>query len=74
MGWKPEVYVEDKWSRNGLVFATEEEALASAKDLMGRWMNVNAARAVEVPGEPATHAFAPDDDGVLSNRLLPRDS
>lgn len=73
MGWKPEVYVEDKWSRNSLVFATEEEAIASAKELMDRWMNVTAARAVEVPGEPATHKF--DPSGPFSpNVPLPKGS
>ena len=72
MGWKPEVFVEGKWSRNGLVFATEAEALASARELMDRWMNVRDARAIEVVGEPATHFFNPL--AVSCNRPLPKDS
>jgi len=67
MGWKPEVFVEGKWSRNGVTFATEPEALASARELMDRWMNVKDARAVEVVGEPATHIFTVDMQGVRRN-------
>lgn len=48
MSFKPEVLVDGKWCRNGLVFATREEAEANAKDLMGRWINVDDTRAVEV--------------------------
>jgi hypothetical protein len=58
MGWKPEVFVENKWSRNGLVFASEQEAKDNAKDLMFRWMNVTDSRAVEVVGEPANYSYA----------------
>ncbi|AZO48068.1 hypothetical protein [Mesorhizobium sp. M4B.F.Ca.ET.058.02.1.1] len=47
MSWKPEVFVEGKWSRNGLVFATKEEAEANAKDLMWRWTMVQDSRAAE---------------------------
>lgn len=48
MSWKPEVFVENKWSRNGLVFATKEEAEDNAKELMYRWVSVCDSRAVEV--------------------------
>ena len=48
MSWKPEVLVNGKWSRNGLVFATKEEAERSAHDLMNRWTLVEDCRAVEV--------------------------
>ena len=51
MAWKPEVKVAGnggKWSQNGLVFATEREAYASAAALMNRWMLVEDCRAVEV--------------------------
>jgi hypothetical protein len=57
MGWKPEVLVENKWSRNGLVFASEQEAKDNARDLMNRWMNVQDSRAVEVVGEPANYSY-----------------
>lgn len=47
MSWKPEVFVEGKWSRNGLVFETQEEAERNAKDLMIRWTMVEDSRATE---------------------------
>lgn len=47
MSWKPEVFVEGKWSQNGLVFETEKEAKENAVDLMNRWFLVVDARAVE---------------------------
>jgi hypothetical protein len=56
MSWKPEVFVEGKWSRNALVFATKEEAEANAKDLMMRWFAVQDSRAVEVD-EPVNHTY-----------------
>jgi hypothetical protein len=52
MPWKPEVQVDGQWSRNSLVFATEEEAKANARALMMRWFAVTDSRAVEVD---ATH-------------------
>lgn len=48
MSWKPEVLVQGKWSRNGLVFETEAEARDNARDLMMRWFLVDDSRAVEV--------------------------
>jgi hypothetical protein len=47
MSFKPEVKVAGQWSQNNLAFATEAEALQSAKDLMFRWMMVTDCRAVE---------------------------
>ena len=49
MSYKPEVKTgnDDKWYDNNLAFATHEEALYSAKDLMSRWMLVTDYRAVE---------------------------
>jgi hypothetical protein len=47
MSYKPEVKVEGKWSHNGLAFATEQDALASAQFLMYRWFAVEDYRAVE---------------------------
>ena len=56
MGWKPEVKTgnDNKWYGNSVVFETEEEALASAKDLSARWLLVVEHRAVEVD-EPANY-------------------
>ena len=47
MSWKPEVFVQNKWSQNAVVFATKEEAEQSARELMSRWMMVENCRAVE---------------------------
>lgn len=49
MSFKPEVRTgnDPKWYDNNLAFATREEALYSAKDLMSRWMLVTDYRAVE---------------------------
>lgn len=53
-GWAPEVYIpgEDKWHGNGLVFPTEEEAEAWARDLLGRWFVPTESRAVPTDREP----------------------
>jgi hypothetical protein len=47
-GWKPEVVADStgKWIANGLVFATEAEALMWASDLAGTWTAVRDYRAV----------------------------
>jgi hypothetical protein len=45
--WAPEVFVDGKWSRNGVRFATEKEALSNASDLMSRWFLVEKYRATE---------------------------
>jgi len=55
--YKPEVFVEGKWCRNALVFATREEAEQNASDLMWRWMNVQDSRAVEVDEPRVTHTY-----------------
>lgn len=49
--WKPEVEVEGEWSQNALVFATEPEALAYAKDLYNRWFLTTGFRAVKVDAD-----------------------
>ena len=57
MSYKPEVFVEHKWSQNGLVFATREEAEQSASDLMYRWYAVTDSRAVE-SDLPVNYSYA----------------
>ena len=49
MNYKPEVCAssDGKFSQNALCFATEAEALTSAKDLYSRWMLCTDYRAVE---------------------------
>jgi hypothetical protein len=37
MSYRPMVQVGREWAGNGVRFATEEEAMASARDLMSRW-------------------------------------
>jgi len=37
MSYRPMVLVGSEWAGNAVRFATEEEALASARDLMRRW-------------------------------------
>ena len=61
MSWKPEVEVNGQWSRDALVFATQEEAAKSARELFGRWMLTTGYRAVEVD-EPVNYALI---DGAL---------
>lgn len=61
MSWKPEVEVNGQWSRNALVFETQEEAAESARELFGRWMLTTGYRAVEVD-EPVNYALI---DGAL---------
>ena len=49
MSFKPEVSTDGgrTFHQNALAFATREEAEASARDLMSRWMLVTDWRAVE---------------------------
>lgn len=59
MAWKPVVQVQgegDKWHRNGLVFATREEALDNARDLYTRWTLTTAYNAEEVD-EPVNYKW-----------------
>lgn len=63
--WKPEVQVAgngEKWSQNGLVFATRHEALQSARALMDRWLLVVDCRAV-----PSDH---PVNYSIVNNELV----
>lgn len=57
MPWKPEVYVERKWTQNQLVFATEKEAARYAYDLFQRWTLCEDSRAVEVDGAVVNAAY-----------------
>jgi len=64
MSWKPEVKVMNnngQWSQNNLAFATEAEALESARDLFNRWILVEEFRAVE-SDQPVNYAII---DGKL---------
>lgn len=63
MSWKPEVKTgnDSKFYGNSLAFATKEEAEASARDLMNRWLLVVDYRAVE-SDEPVNYKLV---DGVL---------
>lgn len=56
MNYKPFVFVQGEWATNSLVFATEEEALASSRELMGRWMLVTDSSA-RPSDEPVNYEF-----------------
>jgi hypothetical protein len=51
MSYRPMVYVQGEWAGNGLRFATEAEALASAQNLMARWFLVDDIRVDESDDE-----------------------
>jgi hypothetical protein len=48
MTWKPEIFADGEWVRNGLTFGTQEEAKKYAQDLYCRWTEAKDHRAVEV--------------------------
>ena len=56
LSWRPEVIADSsgKWCANGLRFATEKEAFASAAELAGRWFAVRDWRAAPC-ADPVTH-------------------
>lgn len=68
MNWKPEVEVNGTWSENNQVFATGEEALAMAKDIMRRWLLVTDYRAVQTE-DPVTWTL-----DLATGELLPAPS
>lgn len=57
MPWKPEVFVDGKWSQNALVFATEKEAHDNAFNLFLRWTQCEGSRAVEVPDAEVNYKY-----------------
>lgn len=57
MGWKPELKTGNSWGRNGLTFATREEAEASARDTFMRWLGADDHRAVEVEWAHPSHRY-----------------
>ena len=61
--WKPEVFVEGKWSTNSLRFVTEEEAKSSAFALFSRWTMCEDHRATESDDMPRNKIV----DGVMSS-------
>lgn len=58
MSYAPEVIAgnSEKWSGNGLRFATREEAEANVADLFSRWMLVKETRVVE-SSDPVNYAW-----------------
>lgn len=54
MSWAPEVFLEGKWSGNGLRFETEEEADKWGADLMMRWF-VPSDHRVIVSADPINY-------------------
>lgn len=47
MSYKPEVFVDNQWAGNALVFASAAEASISAQDLFNRWLKCKDWRVVE---------------------------
>jgi ribosomal protein L31E len=44
MSYRPMVYVQGEWAGNAVRFATSDEAMASARNLMARWFLVEDVR------------------------------
>lgn len=63
MSYRPMVQVSGKWAGNALRFATEEEATASARDLMSRWTLVENYGA-EYSEDPVNYAWDPTRGNV----------
>jgi hypothetical protein len=61
MSFRPMVLVGYEWAGNGLRFATKDEALANARNLMQRWLLVKDVRADE-SSDPVNYKWA---DGAL---------
>jgi hypothetical protein len=60
---------EDKWTGNGLRFATPEEASAYAADLQGRWMGCQPGpqnRRVAESYDPVNYEW-----DIINHRLIP---
>jgi hypothetical protein len=60
MSYRPMVYVQGEWAGNGLRFATSDEALASAQNLMARWFLVDDVR-VDESNDEVNYAW---DEGL----------
>ena len=65
MNYRPEISTDGgkSFSQNAQVFATREEAEASAKDLTSRWMLVTDWRVIE-SDQPVNYMLV---DGVLES-------
>jgi ribosomal protein L31E len=51
MSYRPMVYVQGEWAGNAVRFATSDEAMASARNLMARWFLVDDVRVDESEDE-----------------------
>lgn len=67
MGWRQEVLVEGKWSRDGVVWPDEDSAMKAGSNLLMRWFVPTDHRAVETDEEPNR----PTWDEHVSDRGLP---
>lgn len=66
MSFKPQVRTrgDTQFNSNNLAFATREEAEASARDLMSRWMLVDEYRVIE-SDQPVNYRLR--EDGALES-------
>jgi hypothetical protein len=58
MSWKPEVQSDltGQWHCNGLRFSTDDEAEATARNLMRRGLSVRSTRVIEC-GDPVNYRY-----------------
>ena len=61
MPWKVEVLTSGSWSSNALRFATQDEAVASGRALLARWLVPEASRATEST-DPVNYRFEDGSD------------
>ena len=71
MSFNPEVQTgnDPKFYGNALAFATRQEAMENARDLMNRWMLVVDYRAVEST-DPATHTWVAGQLGYVLAEVM----
>ena len=65
--WRPMVLVQRQWAGNALVFATPQEALDNARELMGRWFAVTDYRA-DPTDAPVNYRWTADGLERLPNQ------
>ena len=51
-GWRAEVFVDNEWNGNSIVWPDEHSAREAGRDLWSRWTLTSDYRAVEVAEEP----------------------
>jgi len=65
MPYKVEVYVEDEWCGNALVFPTKNEAEDYAKALWRAWLLVKDTRVMETNEKANYHFVGPANHDII---------